>query len=67
MENKKKASNDDYLYAAYDKEEETRDAIREQAIDEGIERGKSLGKSEEKIATAKKLYESNVSMDIIKK
>ena len=78
----KKASKDDYLLAAYDKEEETRDAIREQAIDEGksiglaegkslgkaegIEQGIKRGKSEEKIATAKKLYESNVSMDIIK-
>ena len=71
IKDSKKASSDSYLLAAYDKEEETRDAIKEQAFDEGVERGKSLGLAEgeerNKKETAKELYKNNVSMNIIQK
>ena len=56
------------LHEAYAKKKEKR--LMKEGIEQGIEQGKSLGKSEgieeNKIETAKKLYESNVSMDIIK-
>ena len=55
IDDSKNASNDDYLLAAYNKEEETRDAIREQAMDE------------EKVEMIKNMHKANISMAQIKK